>query len=79
MSLNKTLNWAYWQVWATLAVANDDETGAEVIEWIALVAILVFLMTFVYATIQNGGGQGIADQLITGTLTFVKKIFALLK
>ncbi len=51
--MNNLINTLYWNAWAKLDV--NEENGAEAIEWIAMVAVLLIILLAMSPILEDGG------------------------
>lgn len=71
--MNSLLNQYYWQLRTRLAsVALDEEDGAEAIEWIAVVAVILILLLAI-EPIFSQGGTTIGQQIIAAVTDWIGK------
>lgn len=66
------LYWKLWLQFANLEAAEED--GAEAIEWIAMVAVVVVLLIAVQSAF-GAGGEGLGSQIISLITDFITRAF----
>lgn len=65
----------YWKLWLQLANLDAaEEDGAEAIEWIAMVAVVVVLLIAVQSAFSSQG-QGLGSQIINLITSFITSAF----
>jgi Flp pilus assembly pilin Flp len=74
MNYNTLINTIYWTIWSKLPTFRDEENGAEAIEWIALVAVLVLLIMGLW-TVVGEQREAIAQQVVCGVKKWVHDAF----
>ncbi len=71
--MNNLMNTTYWTLWAKLGKLDlREEAGAEAIEWIAMVAVILILLLALQPIFQQGG-QSIGSQSVDSVLKWIKK------
>ena len=72
--MNTLINNIYWNVWTKLAAVDPrEEDGAEAVEWIAMVAILMivlFAINNIFGSESTTWAQSIADGITAWIETF---------
>ncbi len=68
--MNSLINTLYWNIWAQLDVTEED--GAEAIEWIAMVAVILIIL-LAMEPLMSAGGTTWAGEIVAAVSSWIAK------
>lgn len=69
---NNTINNVYWAMWQKFDLSREE--GVEAIEWIAMAACVLLLLTAVGGGLSNNG-ESLGNTIVSTITAIVEKVF----